>query len=203
MLPTLEVRWFLPGNLPEAVAAWFDGLGAPVGEESRTDRYLVPTEGDALGLKVREGRIEAKQRTGRAAAAAWGRASARPETWRKWSLALASGEGDALDGGWAEVAKARRQRWLQFDGAVCALELSTVACGGDAWWSVCLETSGERAADRARALDGAAARWLDRPEAPALPRDAALGYPAWLRERASPEPAGTSPGEGPEAAPGR
>ena len=208
MLPTLEVRWFFPGPLPAAAAAWFDGLGEPVEEEARTDRYLVPTEGDALGVKVREGRIEAKQRTARAEASAWGRATARPETWRKWSFELAADEGEALDDAWTEVAKARRQRWLQFDGAVCALEISTVRCDGDAWWSVCLETAGERAADRQRALHGAAARWLDRADAPALPQAAAQGYPAWLRDRASPEPsdapsAGTPSAEGPAGTSGR
>ena len=195
MHPTLEVRWFLPGDLPDAVATWFDELGEPAEEEHRTDRYLVPVESSELGVKVREGHVEAKQRTARADPARWGRAEAVPETWRKWSFE-ASGDPEP-DEGWADVDKARRQRWLQFDGAVCALELSTVELapvglavdGGapETWWSVCLETSGERAADRARALHAAAARWLDREGAPSLPRDAAMGYPAWLRERAAAE----------------
>jgi len=178
MLPTLEVRWFLPGAVPESVAAWFDALGEAVEAESRTDRYLVPVASDELGLKVREGRVEAKQRIGRDDVATWGQATAVPETWRKWVF---GDIGDAeLADRWIEVQKTRRQRWLRFDGAVCALELSTVGRVGETWWSICLETLGEREAGRQLALHAAARRWLTREDAPVLPADVALGYPAWL-----------------------
>ena len=182
MVPSLEVRWFLPGPVPPAARAWFEGLGDHVEPESRTDRYLVPTESEDLGLKVREGRVEAKQRTGRLEASTWGRATARPEAWRKWTLGLATEEW--LAEGWCDVAKTRVQRWVRDGEAACALELADVEVGGEAWWSVCLEASGGDATSHARVLDAAARRWLGRPDAPALGADAALGYPAWLRRGA-------------------
>lgn len=178
MTPSLEVRWFSPGSIPSAVDRWFEALGSSIEVESRTDRYLIPTESEDLGLKVREGRIEAKQRTRRGEAETWGEAEARPEAWRKWTLGLAT---DALLApGWIDVPKTRQQRWVQFEDAACALELATVELNGTPWWSVCLEASGGTSGARQRVFRKAASRWLDRPEGPVLPADTALGYPAWL-----------------------
>ena len=182
MTESLEVRWFLPGPIPDAAQAWFDLLGAPVEAASRTDRYLVPTESDDLGVKMREGRIEAKQRTGRGQRGQWGSAEAVPESWRKWALGLAM---DApLAPGWVDVSKTRRQRWVPLRGAACALELAVVQLGAATWWSLCLEAAGGTGEARQRVFREAARRWLDHPKAPALPAAAALGYPAWLRREA-------------------
>lgn len=171
---TVEVRWFLRGEVPAAVGAWFDALGPPVEVDARTDRYLAGT-GAGLGLKVREGRVEAKQRTGRA-----GRAHGAPaEAWAKWLFPV---EGDPAPPGWAEVRKRRRQRRVEAAGGACAVELSRVEAGGAAWWSVCLEASGPSADARRAALAHAAALWLDRDDAPALGPEAARSYPAWLAE---------------------
>ncbi|MEO0558505.1 MAG: hypothetical protein AAF170_10010 [Bacteroidota bacterium] len=179
MIESLEVRWFLPGPIPRSVHDWFEALGETLADEARTDRYLIPTESDSLGLKVREGRIEAKQRIETGELCQWGAAEASPGTWRKWSLGLAT---DAtLAPGWADVAKRRRQRWVKGDGAACALELAEVVLEGKTWWSVCLEASGGEPVARQRVLWEAAGQWLDRPDAPALSTDAACGYPAWLR----------------------
>ncbi|GAB5536506.1 MAG: hypothetical protein Rubg2KO_27550 [Rubricoccaceae bacterium] len=182
MIESLEVRWFLPGPIPDPVQAWFEGLGLQVALEARTDRYLIPTESDDLGLKVREGRVEAKQRAGQGERGRWGSAEAAPASWRKWSLGLAT---DApLAPGWADVAKARRQRWVQGEGAACALELAEVSLEGAVWWSICLEASGGERMARQRVFEDAAGRWLDRSDAPSLSPAAACGYPAWLRREA-------------------
>jgi hypothetical protein len=179
MTLSLEVRWFLPGPIPELAGRWFDALGPPVQEVSRTDRYLVPTESEDMGLKVREGRIEAKQRTETGARRAWGAVEARPEAWRKWTLGLAT---DArLAPGWVDVPKTRRQRWVALQPAACALELAEVTLDGAVWWTICVEASGGDVVDRQRVFLEAAGRWLDRSDAPVLPFEAALGYPAWLR----------------------
>ncbi|PAP75644.1 hypothetical protein [Rubrivirga marina] len=177
-LRTTEARWFLRGETPAEVAAWFDALGPPVEGSSRTDRYLAPTS-DALGVKLREGQIEAKRLDGPAGTLDAGRASAPLETWTKWSFALA--EDSVPEDGWVEVRKTRRQREHEAGGGTCRLELSEVTVDGDVWWSVCLEAEGPSAGARQRALATAAARWLGRPDAPALPAEAAMGYPAWLR----------------------
>ena len=178
-LRTAEVRWFHAGRAPAAVAAWFDALGPPVEAASRTDRYLRPTD-DALGVKLREGRVEAKRRDGTAGPLAAGRAEATVETWTKWSFALS--EAPVVGETWVEVAKTRRQREHAAGDASCRLELSEVEVGGAAWWSVCLEADGPNAEARQRALAEAAARWLGRADAPALAAADARGYPAWLME---------------------
>ena len=168
---TAEVRWFMPGEVPAAAAAWFDALGEPVSEDARADRYLVA--GDDLGLKVRGGRVEAKRLEG-GAGAAWG---APVETWAKWLFPV---EGDPAPPGWVEVRKRRRQRRVEAAGGSCAVELSRVEAGGAVWWSVCLEASGPTAETRRAALDEAAVRWLARDDAPALRSEDAMSYPAWL-----------------------
>lgn len=179
MLSTLEVRWFVPGSIPDVAARWFDSLGPAVEPESRTDRYLIPSEGEDLGLKVREGRVEAKQRTASGELRAWPTAEARPEAWRKWSLGLATDED--LSPGWVDVVKVRRQRWIPGEEAGCALELAEVELAGATWWSVCLEASGGVPSARQRVFAEASSSWLDRPNAPTLPLEQAMGYPAWLR----------------------
>lgn len=175
---SLEARWFMPGPLPPEAAAWFESLGPSVTPEARTDRYLVPVRSEELGLKVREGAVQAKQRT-----AALGLrplapgAVGRVEAWRKWTLGTSEQTPEA---GWIDVAKVRRQRTLVLvpGAARCALEVSEIEAGGEAWWSVCLEASGARGGGRWRALRAAARRWLG--SGPALAAEASEGYPAWL-----------------------
>ena len=62
MIATAEVRWFYRGPLPAAVRAWFEARGSRMAYQApRRDRYLgLP--GDALNVKLREGRIEIKLR---------------------------------------------------------------------------------------------------------------------------------------------
>ena len=172
---TLEVRWFWRGDAG-AVGAWFSDLGPPVASESRTDRYLGPTSDD-LGVKLREGRVEAKRREG-----AEGTLPGRPETvaaWAKWSFPILGRP--IPDGGWVEVAKTRRQRAVHLAGAACALELSGLQVEGETWGSLCLEAHGPTPAARREALDEAVRQWLADP--PPLGDALASGYPAWLRAR--------------------
>lgn len=177
--PTLEVRWFLRGDAPEVVAAWFDRLGDPVEAETRTDRYLAPTDG-GLGVKVRTGNLEAKRRAAVEDPLQLGTAEGPAEAWEKWSFPLAD-DGAEPEAGWIAVDKTRWQRRRQTERGACALELSALTVGGEAWWSVCLEASGPTRSDRRAMLDAGARAWLGRLDAPALPAGAAMGYPAWLR----------------------
>lgn len=167
---TAEVRWFCRGPLPDAVAAWFDAHGPASPVERRTDHYLAPTD-PALGVKVRDGRIEAKRRE---AVLATVHAGARVERWTKWSFPLAGGA--YPDAGWVAVEKARRQRGARVDAGTCGMELTTAQVGGAAWWTVGLEAVGP---DPAAALAAGAARWLAAPP----PLGAPLGYPAWLLQQ--------------------
>ncbi len=177
---THEVRWFWPGPIAGEVEAWFGRLGPAVEPESRTDRYLAPTS-DALGVKLREGNVEAKRREGTVGGLAAGGAEAEIEAWAKWSFDLV--DAPVPDDGWVVVKKTRRQRVRQTAGAACALELATLEVAGETWTSICLEAHGPDADARRAALEAGARAWLDRPDAPALSPDAARSYPAWLRSR--------------------
>ena len=180
--PTLEIRWFARGPVPAPVVTWADAAGlAPA--EPRTDRYLVAST-DALGLKVRDGRVEAKGRTAQAGNLQAGRAEARVQGWHKWVFWLEPAVPPVTDG-WVDVHKRRRlRRDAGPDGGACTLELTEVEVGGQAWWTVGLEATGPTDAVCRAALDASAERWLARADAPALRPEDAAGYPAWLRRTA-------------------
>lgn len=179
---TAEARWFVAGPLPAAVDAWFARLGPPVEAETRTDRYLAPTD-DALGVKLRDGAVEPKRRDARLGPLAVGRSRGEVEAWTKWSFPLDASLATvaAPEAGWVAVSKTRRQRDVSLGAGRCRLDLSEVTVGGAAWWSVCLEAEGPSDDARRTALGAGAARWLGPADAPALPAEAARGYPAWLR----------------------
>ncbi len=169
---TAEVRWFAPGAIPQTVRAWFGSLGPDLEAERRTDLYLEPTS-NALGVKVREGRVEAKRRMGTLGHLALEGLDAEIETWAKWSFETPTVlEGD----GWIEVAKTRWQRHAEG----CALELSEIVLEDATWWSVCLEATGPHDGARRSALEDGARRWLSLEVAAVLRGSSALGYPAWL-----------------------
>ncbi len=64
MLITEEIRWFFPGPIPQAVLAWFRD-GAPIAPAAkRTDIYLPLPASLALSIKLRNGRLEIKTRSG-------------------------------------------------------------------------------------------------------------------------------------------
>lgn len=176
MIETVELRWFTPGPVPPAAAAWFDALVPVACVETRTDRYLAPAH-DGCGRKLREGRAEVKQRLGTGARLDYGAAAGTPETWEK-EVVEALPDREAVD-----VAKRRRTRRTELPDGICTLELAAVELRGEAWWTVCLEATSPSGGDPGRALREAARRWLTHPATPDLPAEAARGYPAWLRER--------------------
>ncbi len=67
-LVSREMRWFLEGPIPDAARDWFDGLpgkGKKVKRSyPRQDIYLAIPDRPDLGLKLREGRLEIKIRSG-------------------------------------------------------------------------------------------------------------------------------------------
>ncbi|MGL4619835.1 MAG: hypothetical protein ACRCZS_12370, partial [Chroococcidiopsis sp.] len=65
MLNSLELRWFISGELPLEVSSWFeqDKLGGQLqAPETREDVYLYVPECEYMGLKLRQGRLEIKWR---------------------------------------------------------------------------------------------------------------------------------------------
>ncbi|MCB0587479.1 MAG: hypothetical protein KDD06_19450 [Phaeodactylibacter sp.] len=92
MYPSCEVRWFFP-SAPEGIAGWFASKSmhfeAP-GNPLRTDYYLLIANGENIGLKLREGNVEAKHLVRRAGEWSFPEVGAKgfAEHWMKWSFHL-------------------------------------------------------------------------------------------------------------------
>jgi hypothetical protein len=201
MFPTVEVRWFCRGTIPVGVRAWFQrGEGEPEAAPSRVDHYLRLTDGGGLGIKVREGRLELKQRQGQQGVLRLHQhVTGRAEHWRKWSFALA-GSGSALDRmlvppqAWIGVAKARLlRRYLvtgedrivptstgEYPERACDWELTQVRVRGLAWWTVGFEAFGQEST-LPETLRLVAGQVLAAREPPRLQILDSFGYPEWLR----------------------
>jgi hypothetical protein len=164
MFPSMEVRWFYKGVVPEEVVAWFQQDRPEVDEQpGRLDYYLCLGDMDGLGIKLREGRIEIKQRQHQRGVVRFRqRVAGLVEGWRKWSLAMADPESDLSDivvpvSSWIPVRKERslRQYGVARDGrstAVsagslfgqgCNVELTSIEAGGERWWSLGFEAFGD------------------------------------------------------------
>ena len=202
MFPTVEVRWFSQGKIPNQIRNWFrSGDFIPEDQELRTDYYLRIAEGDFLGVKLREGRVEVKQRYQPGMTRQFGdRSSGLVEAWFKWGFGLDEGSEEVfrvkvfLDQ-WVGVNKERTLRKFQVieDGRVeetsatdviqtgCALELAQVHLEGvsDLWWSVGFEAFGETG-KRRNALILVAEDVLSSEGAPVLKVEESFSYPRWL-----------------------
>jgi hypothetical protein len=190
---SLEVRWILPGQLEDAVAGWFARF--PVGVESREDTYLVDPQLGGLSVKLRSGRaLEVKAYQGSPGILEVpGRARGRLESWDKWSFPCDPvARGGVGVPGWRPVRKLIRRFTAasgQAGGRVrglgeepgCAVELTEVRAGGQAWWTLGFEATGTARLLR-RELDATAALVF----AQALPGGVELGtddsqsYTQWL-----------------------
>lgn len=109
MIQSCEVRWFFD-SAPEAVLIWFERRGQHFSKEEqagRCDFYLVSgAVRNDLGIKLREGNLEIKERTTEFGAHTFSAsAEGRVEAWRKWSFKLAH----TREGGTDEVLHITRQ----------------------------------------------------------------------------------------------
>lgn len=195
MRHTSEMRWFLQGQIPEAIDRWFQS-GSPLANATqRQDWYLkLPNRSD-WGIKLREGKIEAKQRTSESGVQAFGdRLQGRLEQWVKWSLPIGVGQillrNELTQAAWIAVQKRRRQkRYVLTDQGMvlsaelrlqqgCALELAEVTVAAQSWYSVGLEAFGRSTETTLiQVLETLAAE----PDCPALRAADSLSYPAWLQ----------------------
>ena len=207
---SLEVRWIFPGELAGMVAAWFARF--PAETTVLEDAYLLDPHLPGLSVKVRGGRaLEVKAYRGSPGLLeVAGRARGRLESWQKWSFPhgpASLGGGDSA--GWRPVSKRRRISWFSLTGGSarardrglgerpeCAVELTDIHAGGEAWWTLGFEATGPPDVLRSE-LDAAAALVFALP----LPGGLELGtgdsrsYAQWLRRqsrvlRLSPKPEG-------------
>jgi hypothetical protein len=196
-VPSLEVRWILPGRLDTAMAAWFGTSGSA--QESREDAYLLRPDLGALSVKVRGGRaLEVKAFLGSPGILDLpGRARGRMQYWQKWSFPFRSAGQDAREAdGWRRVGKQRRT--IRFavtggritstegpaDEARCAVELTELRTQHRDWWSCGFEATGPAASLRT-GLEATAALVFARalPSGVELRMADSMSYAEWLRAR--------------------
>ena len=194
---TLEVRWIFSGELETALVGWFEQFTG--GTESREDAYLL-TDLPGLSVKIRGGgALEVKVYQGaHGVLDVAGRACGRMEAWQKWSFPYGQpSPGGREAGSWRSVHKRRRIGWFSLaskpalnpvpgpgDEPGCAVELTEVLMGGEAWWTLGFEATGS--ADLVRSELEATAAFVF---AWAMPGGLELGmndswsYAEWLRRR--------------------
>ena len=200
MWPTVEVRWFYPGQVPSSLMAWFRQVEGDAEEQPcRVDHYLRLETTEALGIKLREGRIEIKQRRHRLGLVRFHEPVAgQIEAWRKWSFAL-TGAVASLGGSlapasaWIAVEKERTLLLYQvgsgerivplpagsYEPYGCGLELTRIRARGAAWWSLGFEAFGQEA-NLQQSLVAVARHLLASGTVPRLEAAASCGYPRWL-----------------------
>jgi len=205
MFPTTEIRWFFPGSWSAQLFAWLNDTGHLFPEPVRTDWYLPPTD-PALGVKVRQGRVEAKRRAGTPMPVVFGpKTAGQIEKWVKWSFSGADTAAEiTVDSppGWTAVEKRRftcgfdpaaRDSFVPatvgaIGSAACRIELTAVRAKGQQWWTFGLEADGLQP-DRAELIIPAAlAALCHHDAAPSLPARSSFGYARWLLALADSSP---------------
>jgi hypothetical protein len=204
MFPTIEVRWFFAGEIPADVWTWFHKVGTKLETQPpRVDHYLRIYGNDRLGVKLREGRIEVKQRSGQREEIQVGKfGGGYLEEWCKWSFDLTEwGDAEVAIGGnvgqWIAVRKERKLHTFQTkeQGAVvavrsqdaiglgCACELTKLGIDGQeaTWWSVGFEAFGDQ--DELRdTLLLVMKTTLFMVNAPKFGAECSYGYPRWVQQ---------------------
>ena len=195
---SLEVRWIFPGQLAPAMTGWFGRF--PAQAQALEDAYLLDPHLPGLSVKVRRGRaLEVKAYRGSPGLLqVAGRARGRLESWQKWSFPCdRPSPGSADPAGWKLVSKRRRVSWFSLaggparprvpgpgEGPGCAVELTEILTGGEAWWTLGFEATGPAGLLRS-GLQAAAALVFAQalPGGLELRLDDSRSYPRWLRRR--------------------
>jgi hypothetical protein len=178
------------------MARWFTRF--PTMAESRTDFYLLHPGLRGLSVKIRGSRtLDVKAYRGSPGLLSLaGGASGHLQWWEKWSFPLGV-PGDPSDEvpGWRAVTKRRRiSRFTLADGQLaaadghqpagpgCAVELTEVSAGGEAWWSLGCEATGLPGLLR-RDLEATAAMVFAQPppDGAVFSADDSRSFAEWLR----------------------
>ncbi len=199
MFNTTEIRWFILGQIPNVIDEWFEHCpGDSFAQPARTDSYYRLSEGKSLGIKLRQGRLELKERTRSPEAfRIQNEIVGLIETWRKWSFELAGDDEVAswdrsAKNLWLRVNKTRRVRLYRLttndtpipqdsaQGSICQVELTSVLVQGTRWWSLGFEASGVEA-NQQKLLMIVATKLLKHVEGICLPEVDSMSYPEWLQ----------------------
>jgi hypothetical protein len=152
MFDTLEMRWFfdrLPLDLSRP-------LSEHVEVQERTDWYCMPCN-PRCGIKVREGKLEAKLQTGSLGLRQFPPLAGKLEVWSKWSLDFPPGAPPATAGllavGWLPVTKRRHLERFELEGIDvrttnsrpengCEFEMTELTVESRRYWTVGFEAVG-------------------------------------------------------------
>jgi hypothetical protein len=165
----------------------------------REDHYLRLTDAPTLGIKLREGRIEIKQRVRNyGMVRLHDRVTGMLEHWRKWSFQLAEARGALLSiavpaASWIPVRKDRMLRTyrLTVDRSVvpvlaleslrqgCEMELTRVHVAEQSWWTLAFEAFGDESILQEQ-LVLVAQHVLAADEPPSMNAPESRGYADWL-----------------------
>jgi hypothetical protein len=201
---TVELRWFFRGTVPPNILGWFYQQDCePEDQLPRVDYYLRIMDGESLGIKLREGRIEVKQRYGQQEVTHFGnRAVGSVERWCKWSFELAETNGVVAEmsrypSNWIGVKKERMLRTyrVEDDETVtqvlisecfdqeCGWEVANICAqeSEDEWWSLGFEAFGKET-ELWDNLLLVAENILTMDGAPVLGVDDSYSYPRWLQK---------------------
>lgn len=161
-ITSAEIRWFIKGKIPPTIFDWFIGLNDNyINQPERTDHYLLLQSDDTLGIKLREGRIEIKQRTNQIGNITPGENVAGiAEKWRKWSFELNEANqilsNELIKNEWCSVSKTRimvnygisqdnivaqKEEVIYKNG--CLTEITSLKIKNENWWTFGLEAYGE------------------------------------------------------------
>ncbi|GMQ79567.1 MAG: hypothetical protein BMS9Abin02_2169 [Anaerolineae bacterium] len=198
MLKTVEVRWFFPGEIPPAVTTWFiSAAPSSISEPIRTDYYLNLLNQEAMGIKVREGWLEVKQRPSSIGRFQFQeKVIGQLESWRKWGINLGALSGvpaNEIEKMWIPVVKERQIYSYKLSGGIwqgrggklgiedqgCEIELSKINAFNRTWWSFAFEASGTSNQNK-RLLIEASKRFLALSDPPSMPLTHSYGYPTWI-----------------------
>jgi hypothetical protein len=206
MLHSAEIRWFIPGQLPDEVRDWFSAGRSLTPESSRGDRYLVFPGCDTVGVKLREGKLEIKPRTTspRSVSPVSG-VSGLADAWVKWSFGsdgLRTLKPELLQSGlWVEVRKERTIRKFSADSgsvlevqpeqkplpnAGCNVELTAIEIDARRpnWYSLGFEAFGEQKKVESILDETVRLFFGAQPPLPemSLGEKESLSYPGWLAQ---------------------
>lgn len=161
-ITTAEIRWFQLGSSPGIIRKWLrNQKGIYEEQETRTDVYLILKNNPALGIKLREGRMEIKKRLSVGSTVRSHNLAGTSEVWKKWSAKTeeSNSAGNLLfeeEDHWIHI---RKKRYLQkyeitsggelipypesgFPNSGLAVEIADLVINDQQWWTFGLESFG-------------------------------------------------------------
>lgn len=158
MSTSFEMRWFLEGKIPTEIKDWYEQ--ETYQRENIDDKYLISSACSSFGIKLRNGRLEIKEKTAEGIVInITDTIQGKLERWKKTVFGLFPNlsEINQETAGWTTVHKIRKIKHYRFEapGEIklvsngqqpptgCRLELAQIKINHSDWWTIIFEMSGE------------------------------------------------------------